>query len=95
MPSPSLTETRSPPDELPPPVRLTDEQMTAIFASSHPLPPDRRSDFLVDVARERGSLREIGDGTVHRVIMAAQRRYFDPPFEQHRGHARGAGKYGR
>jgi len=59
--------------------------MSAIFAASHPLPPDRRSDFLVDVARELAALREVGDGAVHRVIVETQRRYFDPP---DLGHAR-------
>jgi hypothetical protein len=43
------------------------------------MPADRRSDFLVDIARELAGLPEIGDGALHRVIMAAQRKYFDPP----------------
>jgi hypothetical protein len=82
MPSPSLA-TRSPPDELPQPVRLTDEQMSAILAASHPIAPARRSAFLADVARELAALREIGDGALHRVIMAAQKRYFDPSGSGH------------
>jgi hypothetical protein len=92
MPSPSLARTRSP-DELPQPVRLSDEQMTAVFAASHPLPPDRRSDFLADVARELAALPMIGDGALHRVIMAVQRRYFDPPLESHHGARKHVGKY--
>jgi hypothetical protein len=76
MPSPSRTQ---PSDQRPPPVRLTDEQMSAILAASHPLPPDVRGAFLETCARELAGLSEIGDGTVHRVVMVVQRRYFDPP----------------
>jgi hypothetical protein len=63
----------------PRPIALSDEQVTAIFAAAHPLAPDRRSDFLADVARELSQLPMVGDGTVHRVVMVVQRRYFDPP----------------
>jgi hypothetical protein len=63
--------------------------MTAILAASHPLPPNCRSAFLADVARELAALPMIGDGILHRVIMDVQRRHFDPP---DLGHA-GAGKY--
>ena len=57
MPSP-LARTRSP-DELPQPVRLSDEQMSAVFAASHPLLPYRRSDFLADNRpRESGAPRD-------------------------------------
>jgi hypothetical protein len=61
------------------PVRLSDEAMVAILAASHPLPPDRRSAFLEDVARELACLPEVGDGACHRVVMMVQRKYFDPP----------------
>jgi hypothetical protein len=60
-------------------VHLTDQQMSAVLAASHPLPPDRRSDFLADVARELAALPDIGDGAVHRTIMQVQKRHFDPP----------------
>ena len=46
MPSPSLARTRSPdqsPDQQP--LALTDEQMSALLAAAHPLPPDSRSAF--------------------------------------------------
>jgi hypothetical protein len=78
MPSPSLVRTRSP-DELPQPVRLSDEAMSAVLAASHPLPPASRSDFLAAVARELAGLPEIGDGIVHRVVMVVQQKFFDPP----------------
>jgi hypothetical protein len=69
----------------PQPLALTDEQITAVFAAAHPLSPDRRSDFLADVARELAALHEIGDGALHRIIMAVQRQYFDAP-DLSRGH---------
>jgi hypothetical protein len=78
----------------PQPIALSDEQITAIFAASHPLPPDRRSDFLADVARELAAFPMIGDGAVHRVIVAVQKRYLDPPLETEPHHPR-VGKYGR
>lgn len=65
------------------PIQLSDQQMDAIFAASHPLPPDRRSDFLAAVARELATLPLVGDGAVHRIIMDVQRRYFDPPDLSH------------
>jgi hypothetical protein len=73
------------------PIKLTDNQMSAVLAASYPLSPDRRSAFLADVARELASLPEVGDGIVHRVIMARQRVYFDPPIDKMGGH--GVGKY--
>jgi hypothetical protein len=45
----------------------------------YPLPADRRSAFLIDIATELSGLPEIGDGALHRVIMITQRRYFAPP----------------
>jgi hypothetical protein len=62
-----------------PPIHLTDEQISALFAAAHPLPPDSRSAFLEHCARELAALPAIGDGAVHRVVMATQRLYFDPP----------------
>jgi len=64
-----------------PPLALTDEQITAIFAASHPLPRDVRGPFLEACARELAALPEIGDGVVHCVVADVQRRYFDPPIE--------------
>jgi hypothetical protein len=67
------------------PVRLSDEAMCAILGASHPLPPDRRSDFLEDVARELAALPMVGDGACHRVVMAVQKKYFDPPLNTNVG----------
>jgi hypothetical protein len=60
-------------------VHLSDQQLDCVLAAAHPLPPDRRSAFLADVARTLASERLIGDGLLHRVIMHVQRQYFDPP----------------
>jgi len=62
-----------------PPIRLSDEQMSALLAASHPLPPDSRSAFLEHCARELARLPMVGDGALHRVVMQVQREYFDPP----------------
>jgi hypothetical protein len=68
------------------PISLTDAQMSAVFAASHPLPADRRNAFLEDVARALACLPEIGDGAVHKIIVQIQRKYFDPPLSTHVGH---------
>jgi hypothetical protein len=75
------------------PICLTENQMNAVLAAATPLPPNRRSDFLVDIARELSSLPEVGDGVLHRVIMVAQKRYFAPPIVDHHGHHKHVGKY--
>jgi len=62
-----------------PPICLSDEQMSALLAASHPLPPDSRSAFLEHCARELARLPIVGDGALHRVVMQVQRQYFDPP----------------
>jgi hypothetical protein len=61
------------------PIALTDEQMSAVLAASHPLPADRRSAFLEHVARELANAPMLGDGAVHRVVAEVRRIYFDVP----------------
>jgi hypothetical protein len=61
------------------PLRLSDEQMSALLAASYPLPPRSRSAFLEHCARKLAALPELGNGAVHRVVMKVQRQYFDPP----------------
>jgi hypothetical protein len=73
------------------PIALNDSQMTAVLAAAYPLPPASRPAFLERCARELARLPEIGDGAVHRIIMAVQREYFDPPIETRSG----TGKYHR
>jgi hypothetical protein len=84
---------RSTDDELPP-VRLTSQQMDAVLAAAHPLPHDRRADFLIDVVRQLSALPEVGDGAIHRIVTVVQRKYFDAPIETEPHHRHG-GKYGR
>jgi len=71
------------------PIALSDDQMSALLAASYPLPPECRSAFLEACARELARLPEIGDGALHRVIMAVQREHFDAPLETRTG----VGKY--
>ena len=78
-----------------PPLALTDSQMDAILAASHPIAPDRRSDFLAAVARELAALPMIGDGNLHRLIMSVQKKYFHPPLETEEHGRRGVSKYAR
>jgi hypothetical protein len=66
-----------------PPIHLSDEQMSALLAASHPLPPDSRSAFLEHCARELARLPMVGDGALHRVVMQVQREYFRPPALNH------------
>jgi hypothetical protein len=62
-----------------PPLRLTDSQITAIFAAARPLAVQDRDPFLQEVASLLAGIPDPGDGDVHRAIRALQRRHFDPP----------------
>jgi hypothetical protein len=83
--------------QIPTPLALTDAQLNAIIAASTPLPPDLRPAFLETCAREISGLPMVGDGSLHRLIMIVQRRYFKPPLEteehDHGARRRGLGKY--
>jgi hypothetical protein len=71
------------------PLRLSDDELTAVMAAARPIAVERRDAFLQEVAAElRG--REIGPGLVHRVCAETQRRFFDP---LDLGRASGIGKY--
>jgi hypothetical protein len=63
----------------PPPIALSEAQMLALPAASHPLPPDARPAFLEACAKEIAALPELGDGALHRTIVRVQKMYFDPP----------------
>jgi len=63
---------------MPKPLALSDDQMTAILRAAEPLDPDRRSDFLRDVAQALQG-RELGDGLVGRICSEMQGRYLVPP----------------
>jgi hypothetical protein len=68
-----------------PPLRLTDSQITAIFAAARPLAVRDRDAFLLDLAAALQGIVDPGDGDVARAIRAVQRQHFDPP--QHSAHA--------
>jgi hypothetical protein len=61
-----------------PPIALSDEQLAAIMRACAPLRPDDRAGFLEAVAAALQG-REIGDGSVGRAIVVAQKQFFDPP----------------
>ena len=77
-PAPAKRTLVSESDQLPP-IALSEAQMCALLAASHPLPPDCRSAFLEQCARELANVPMVGYGAVHRIIMDVQRRHFDPP----------------
>jgi hypothetical protein len=62
-----------------PPLRLTDCQITAIFAAARPLAVQDRDPFLQEVAAALAGIADPGDGDVARAIRAVQRKHFDPP----------------
>jgi hypothetical protein len=61
------------------PLRLTDAQLTHIFAAAAPLAVQDRDGFLLDVAAALAGIADPGDGDVARAIRQTQRRHFDPP----------------
>jgi hypothetical protein len=63
----------------PPPIALSEAQMCALLAASHPLPAPARPAFLEACAKELAALPELGDGALHRTIVRVQKPYFDPP----------------
>jgi hypothetical protein len=60
-----------------PPLKLTDAELDAVFNAARPLAPN--GDFLKEVADRLSSYAVVGPGTVHRVCLETQRRFFDPP----------------
>ena len=62
-----------------PPLKLTDAELDAVFNAARPLAPNVREDFLKEVADRLSSYAVVGPGTVHRVCLETQRRFFDPP----------------
>jgi hypothetical protein len=60
------------------PLRLTDDQLSAVMRAAEPLAVGNRDGFLRDVAAALQG-RELGDGDVYRVVAQVQRRYWDPP----------------
>ena len=61
------------------PIKLSDDELSAVLAAARPLPVASRDAFLQQVASALQSCGEIGPGSVHRAIATAQRAHFDPP----------------
>jgi hypothetical protein len=55
-----------------PPLKLTDSQITAIFAAARPLAVQDRDPFLQEVAGLLAGIMDPGDGDVARAIRAVQ-----------------------
>jgi hypothetical protein len=73
-----------------PPIRLSDDELDAIFAAARPLDPDLRDPFLRAVANALQGSKVIGPGVVARTCAALQPQFFEPPdFSR----ASGASKY--
>ena len=61
------------------PVRLTDDELSAIMLACQPLAPEARDGFLQAVAHSLSTCAEVGPGSVHRAIVSEQREHFSPP----------------
>jgi hypothetical protein len=62
-----------------PPIKLTDDELTAVMAHARPLDPDLRDPFLRSVANALQGQAVIGPGVVARVCAEMQRQFFTPP----------------
>jgi hypothetical protein len=60
------------------PLRLSDDELTAVMAAARPLPVERRDSFLQEIAHTLRECGELGPGVVYRVCAEVQRRH-DPP----------------
>jgi hypothetical protein len=65
------------------PLRLTDDELPAVFQAARPLPLHGRDGFLKHVANELSTCAEVGPGSVHRACAKAQRLFFSPPDLSH------------
>jgi hypothetical protein len=63
------------------PLKLTDDELAQIQNACRPLLPAARHAFVLEVANVLSAQTEIGPGSVHRAIVATQRRFFDPPLD--------------
>jgi len=62
-----------------PPIRLSDDELDAVFRAARPLRVHDRDAFLQHVADQLSTCPEIGPGTVAKACREAQRKFFDPP----------------
>ena len=76
------------------PLHLSDEEVTVLLTLAGPINQQLRLQFLQEVAAELEASRqagEIGEGSVHRLARAIQRRFLEPA----PGNRRKAESYGR
>jgi hypothetical protein len=71
------------------PIRLTDSQLDAVLAAARPLAAGNRDAFLQAIVDALEGVVDPGDGDIHRAIMTAQRRFWDPPLMDHLAQHRG------
>jgi hypothetical protein len=60
-------------------IKLSDAELSAIMTACQPLAPAARDGLVRAVANALQSCAEVGPGSVHRAIVAAQREHFSPP----------------
>jgi hypothetical protein len=65
------------------PIRLSDDELTAVFQAARPLRPHDRDAFLQHVASQLSTCAEIGPGSVAKACREAQRKFFDAPDLSH------------
>ena len=68
-----------------PPVRLSDDELSAVMSAARPLPLELRDPFLQAVAHALAGRDVVGPGTVFTVCRELQRQFWDPPDLEHRG----------
>ena len=61
---------------MPQPIALSDAQISAIFAAAKPLARRGREPFLREVAQMLAQQPELGDGSLHRLLVVVQRKHF-------------------
>jgi hypothetical protein len=64
---------------LPPPLALTDDQLSTIMTAAGPLHPAIRGLYLERVAEQLRDHRVIGDGLIGRITKQVQRQFLRPP----------------
>ena len=62
-----------------PPLALSDAQFDVVYRLAWPLAPLDRSPFLELVAQRLQEQTTVGDGTVHRIAVECQGRFFAAP----------------
>jgi hypothetical protein len=63
------------PDNL---LNLTDAELSVIMAAATPLEPQRRNEFLQEIATTlTNGHGELGVGSIYRIVRDIQRKYFD------------------